>query len=265
LLRAFGPLEREGPSRAFTGFFAGRCNAPTTSLPQPLPLGSSLPPLSTVPLSRKGNLPPPPPSLGALLRHQAQLHHTIAGLATPSARSPYCAVLPVTRLLAGVHHSCYGHLVLEVNCLVNTSTCTPSAQIIQGTAAAAWLLCSLCAVAPLLCSCSMPRVLHRGWPAVKVGAGAGADQPSMLGLGQVCCKPAPCVGCGDCAAHDCSGVCICLCTTQQCTSQSRYWPAAAGSRGPCESPSCKHQHVQGTMCSSTVLFPDSCGLTCCHC
>lgn len=146
MLRAFGPLGGEGPSRAFTGFFAGHSNACTTALPQPLPCGLSLPPLPTVPLSRKGVLPPPPPSLGALFCQQARLHHSTAGLATPPACSAHCFVLLATRALAATHPCCCGDLVLEVNNLVNTTTCSKNEQLSQDTAAAAWLLCSLCAV-----------------------------------------------------------------------------------------------------------------------
>lgn len=188
MLRAFGPLGREGPSRAFTRFFAGRSSACTQPLPQPLPSAFSMLPLSTGPLSPKGVLPPPPPSLGALFGQQAHLHHTTAGAVTPPACSPPCSVLPATRALTAAHPSCCGHLVLEVNNLVNTCTCSPSSQILQGTAAIVWLLCLMCAVATMLCLGSMPRVLQHGWGssqrhsrrAIKVEAGASRLQTSTM-------------------------------------------------------------------------------------
>lgn len=64
--------------------------------------------------------------------------------------------------LPGARPCCCEHLVLEVNNLVNTTTCTQKGQLSQGTAAAAWLLCSMCAVAPQHCWCSMPMVLWHG-------------------------------------------------------------------------------------------------------
>lgn len=151
MLRAFGPLGRGGLSRAFTRFFAGHSNACRNALPQPLPYGFSMRPLSIVPPSRKGVLPPPPPSLGALFCQQVHLHHITAGLTTPPGCSAHCSVPTTARPLAGAHPSCYENLVLEVNNLVNTNTCSRNAQLSQGTAAAAWLLCSLYAVASQLC------------------------------------------------------------------------------------------------------------------
>jgi hypothetical protein len=152
LLRAFGPLGREGPSRTFTTrFCAGLSNACQILLPRPLPHGFMKRPLSIGPLPLKGVLPPPPPSLGALFYQQAHLDHSTAGLATTPSCSAHYSVLPAARAMPGAHPCGSVHLVLEVNNLVNTTTCTQNEQSSQGTAAAAWLLCSMCAVASQHC------------------------------------------------------------------------------------------------------------------
>jgi hypothetical protein len=102
--------------------FAGHSNACRKTLPQPQAYVLSMPPLSTVPLSRKGVLPPPPPSLGATFCQQAHLHHSTAGLATPPCCSADYFLPPAARALSTAHPTCCGHLVLEVNNLVNTTS-----------------------------------------------------------------------------------------------------------------------------------------------
>lgn len=151
MLRAFGPLGGEGPSRAFTRFFAGHSNACTNACPQPLPHCFSMHPLSTVPLSRKGVLPPPPPSLRALFCRQVHLHYVNDGLTTRPACSAHWSVPTTARPLAEAIPNCYGHLVLEVNKIGQHQHLHPNAQLPKGTTAATWLLCLLCAVPSQLC------------------------------------------------------------------------------------------------------------------
>ncbi len=152
--------ERASPTRS--KFFGRSQHRLQKTLPQPLPCGFSKPPLSTGPLSHKGVLPPPTPSLGALFCQQAQPHQSTAGSVMRTQRPPHCSVPPGTRAASEAHPSCCWVLVLEVNFLVNTYTCSQDAQLFQGRAGAAGLQCSLCVVASQLCCGTMPKVLCCG-------------------------------------------------------------------------------------------------------
>jgi hypothetical protein len=108
--------------RRYEVFLAGHSTASQKPLPQSLPIGFLKPPLSTVPLSHKGVVPPPPPFLGALFCNQAQPHHSTAGSVLPTRHPAHCCVLPGARAASDARSSCCWHLVWEVNNLVNTNT-----------------------------------------------------------------------------------------------------------------------------------------------